>query len=175
MQEPIQGRGRRSDVREIRIVGRGGQGADTVAKVLASSLFRRGYAVQAYPAFGVERRGAPLSAFVRFARGPIVNHTESTAPCAVLVLAPTLMDTIDVTAGLEPGGYLLVNTDQPARSFASLSRSFTVGVVDASAIARRHGLVRGSQPLVSAPMLGAFTGESGLSGLDEICALLRQV
>src|SRR5947207_799056 len=87
---------RRDALRELRIHGRGGQGAVIASKVLASALFREGRSVQAFPAFGVERRGAPVTAFVRVSDGPILLRCEITAPDDLIILDPTLIKAIDV-------------------------------------------------------------------------------
>src|SRR5512134_1988725 len=73
-------------MRELRIHGRGGQGAVIASKLLASALFFEGKSVQSFPAFGVERRGAPVTAFLRFSEGPIFLRCEVTAPDDLVVL-----------------------------------------------------------------------------------------
>ena len=124
-------------MRELRIHGRGGQGAVIASKVLAVALFREGRWVQSFPAFGVERRGAPVTAFLRVADAPIRLRCEITAPDDLIVLDPTLVDAIDVTAGLKPGGGILINTDRPPTAYPALTDRFRVATVDASAIAAR--------------------------------------
>jgi 2-oxoacid:acceptor oxidoreductase gamma subunit (pyruvate/2-ketoisovalerate family) len=157
-------------MRELRIHGRGGQGAVIASKVLASALFLEGKSVQSFPAFGVERRGAPVTAFLRFADGPIQLRCEVTAPDDVIVLDPTLLKAIDVTQGLKPGGSILINSDRPLDAYAALGKNFRVHVVDASEIARRHGLGSKTQPIVNTAILGAFAACSGLVKLDSVCA-----
>ena len=159
----------RSEVRELRIHGRGGQGAVIASKVLASALFHEGRSVQSFPAFGVERRGAPVTAFLRFSQGPILLRCEITSPHDLIILYPTLIKAIDVTQGLRPGGSILINTDRGAEAYANLAGQFRVSLVDASDIARRHGLGSKTQPIVNTAILGAFAGDSGLVGLDAVC------
>ena len=161
-------------MRELRIHGRGGQGAVIASKVLASAFFLEGKSVQSFPAFGVERRGAPVTAFLRFADGPIQLRCEVTAPDDVIVLDPTLLKAIDVTQGLKPGGIILLNTDRPPESYAALAQRFTVALVDASDIARRHGLGSKTQPIVNTAILGAFAACAGLVGLDAVCASIAE-
>ncbi len=165
---------RRADVRELRIHGRGGQGAVIASKVLASALFREGQSVQSFPAFGVERRGAPVTAFLRFSQGPILLRCEITNPHDLIILDPTLIKAIDVTQGLQPGGTILINSDRGPETYASLAQQFRVSLVDASTIARKFGLGSKTQPIVNTAILGAFAGDSGLVGLDAICEAITE-
>ncbi len=170
---PAPGRsGHRLPVRELRIHGRGGQGAVIASKVLASALFSEGRSVQSFPAFGVERRGAPVTAFLRTSDGPILLRCEITAPDDLIVLDPTLIKAIDVTQGLKPGGSILINTDRSPETYADLAKRFRVSLVDASTIAREHQLGSRAQPIVNTAILGAFAADSGLVGLDAICAAI---
>jgi 2-oxoisovalerate/pyruvate ferredoxin oxidoreductase gamma subunit len=161
-------------MRELRIHGRGGQGAVVASKVLAAALFREGKSVQAFPAFGVERRGAPVTAFLRVSEGPIYLRCEVTEPDDCVVLDPTLMKAIDVTQGLKPAGSVLINTDRPPEAFADLAKRFTVTLVDASSIARKHGLGSKTQPIVNTAILGAFAAASGMVQLDSVCASIAE-
>lgn len=166
--------GARSDVRELRIHGRGGQGAVIASKVLASALFREGRSVQSFPAFGVERRGAPVTAFLRFSQGPILLRCEITSPHDLIILDPTLIKAIDVAQGLQPGGTILINSDRAPETYAELTKQFRVSLVDASTIARKHQLGSKTQPIVNTAILGAFAADSGLVGLDAICDAIRE-
>lgn len=171
---PAGARSARSEVRELRIHGRGGQGAVIASKVLASALFREGRSVQSFPAFGVERRGAPVTAFLRFSQGPILLRCEITSPHDLIILDPTLIKAIDVTQGLKPGGSILINSDRGAEAYANLSAQFRVSLVDASTIARTHGLGSKTQPIVNTAILGAFAADSGMVGLDAICEAIAE-
>jgi 2-oxoacid:acceptor oxidoreductase gamma subunit (pyruvate/2-ketoisovalerate family) len=166
------GKAGRNELRELRIHGRGGQGAVVASKVLASALFAEGLSVQAFPAFGVERRGAPVTAFVRFSRGPILLRCEIQTPDDLIILDPTLIKAVDVTQGLKPGGTILINSDRPPETYAGLAQSFRVALVDASAIAREHDLGSKTQPVVNTAILGAFAADSGVVGLEAICAAI---
>ncbi len=159
---------------ELRIHGRGGQGAVVASKILAAALFREGKGVQSFPAFGVERRGAPVTAFLRVSDGPILLRCEITEPDGIVILDPTLMKAVDVTQGLKSGGGILVNTDRPAEHHADLARRFRVSLVDASAIARRLGLGSKTQPIVNTAILGAFAADSGLVGLESVCSAIAE-
>lgn len=160
-------------MRELRIHGRGGQGAVIASKLLAAAFFRECRSVQSFPAFGVERRGAPVTAFLRVSDGPILLRCEVTEPDDLIVLDPTLVQAVDVTAGLKPGGGILINSERPAASYADLGRRFKVATVDASTIARRHGLGTKTQPIVNTAILGAFAATSGLVSLESLCAAIQ--
>jgi len=89
---------------EIRIHGRGGQGAVVASRILASAFHREGKYVQAFPQFGMERRGAPVAAFTRIDDKPIWLHCEIYEPDHLIILDPTLVGQIDITTGLKPEG-----------------------------------------------------------------------
>ena len=161
-------------MRELRIHGRGGQGAVIASKLLAVALFREGRWVQSFPAFGVERRGAPVTAFLRIADAPIRLRCEITAPDDLIVLDPTLVEAIDVTSGLKDGGGILINTDRPPSHYQDLVTRFRVGTVDASRIAMAHGIGSRTQPIVNTAILGAFARWSGLVSLDAVCGAIEE-
>jgi 2-oxoisovalerate ferredoxin oxidoreductase gamma subunit len=161
-------------MRELRIHGRGGQGAVIASKLLASALFLEGRSVQSFPAFGVERRGAPVTAFLRVSEGPILLRCEITEPDDLIVLDPTLIEAVDVTAGLKPGGSILINSDRPPSGYPGLCGRFRIATVDASAIARRHGLGSKTQPIVNTAILGAFAQFSRQVSLDSVCSAIAE-
>ncbi|MFQ5843685.1 MAG: 2-oxoacid:acceptor oxidoreductase family protein [Planctomycetota bacterium] len=159
---------------ELRIHGRGGQGAVIASKILAAALFREGRSVQSFPAFGVERRGAPVTAFLRLSDGPIRLRCEITEPDDLIVLDPTLVEALDVTGGLKPGGSILINSARDPQSYAELTKRYRVATVDASAVARRHELGSKTQPIVNTAILGAFAADSGRVGLDAVCEAIAE-
>lgn len=160
-------------MRELRIHGRGGQGAVIASKLLATALFLEGKSVQSFPAFGVERRGAPVTAFLRTSDGPILLRCEITKPDGLIVLDPTLIAAVDVAAGLKDGGSILVNAEGGPESFPKLAERFRVGAVDASAVAREAGLGSKNQPIVNTAILGAFAAFSGIVSLDSVCKAIE--
>ncbi|MDT8437118.1 MAG: 2-oxoacid:acceptor oxidoreductase family protein [Gemmatimonadota bacterium] len=155
-------------MRELRIHGRGGQGAVIASKLLAVALFREGHEVQSFPAFGVERRGAPVTAFLRFDDRPIRLRCEITAPDDLIVLDPTLVEAIDVTAGLKDGGTILINSERGPSGYAALAERFRVATVNASDIAVRHGLGTRAQPIVNTAIVGAAATVFGWFGMDAV-------
>ncbi|RPJ07857.1 MAG: pyruvate ferredoxin oxidoreductase, partial [Deltaproteobacteria bacterium] len=94
---------------EIRFHGRGGQGTVVATILLAKAFFQAGYYVQSFPLFGVERRGAPVEAYLRLARQQIWCRTNVYTPDHIVVQDRTLLQGIDVTQGLKPGGWILIN------------------------------------------------------------------
>lgn len=160
---------------EIRIHGRGGQGAVVASKILADAAFREGRSVQAFPQFGVERRGAPVAAFVRIAdpAEPLWIRCHVTTPHAVIVLDATLLETGGVLEGLREGGLILVNTPHAPEALA-IPPQYQVATVDASAIALKHKLGTRTQPIVNTAILGAFVKAAGFVQLESVLAAIRE-
>jgi pyruvate ferredoxin oxidoreductase gamma subunit len=153
-------------VTEIRWHGRGGQGAKTAALLFAEAALGEGKNIQAFPEYGPERMGAPVAAYDRLSEEPITLHCGITEPHIVVVLDPTLMGKVDVTAGLPADGILLINsTDDPGAIRRALRlegrRIFTV---DASRISRETI----GREIPNTPMLGALVRVSGLLDLERM-------
>jgi len=148
---------------QIRLHGRGGQGTVTAAELLASAAFDDGNESQAFPAFGVERRGAPVQAFCRISDGPIRMRSQITEPDYVVVQDTTLMGTVDVTAGLKAGGTLILNTERTAEELG-VKGDFKVICVPATKIA----LEELGRPIMNTALLGAFAAASGTISLEAI-------
>jgi pyruvate ferredoxin oxidoreductase gamma subunit len=149
------------DLIEIRWHGRGGQGAKTAALLFGEAAIDTGMYIQAFPEYGPERTGAPVNAFNRLSKKPIRLHSGVDSPSIVLVLDPSLLNTVDVLEGLEKGGILIVNTsDSPKeiRKRLSVDSGIEVYTLDASKIAMDTiGL---NKP--NTPMLGALAKVSDI-------------
>jgi 2-oxoacid:acceptor oxidoreductase gamma subunit (pyruvate/2-ketoisovalerate family) len=158
---------------EIRMHGRGGQGAVVACKILASALFKEGKYAQSFPAFGVERRGAPVLAFTRIDDRPIRLRCEIYEPDHLVVLDPTLIPSTNVTAGLKKGGTILINSEKHAISFG-LPADYRAVTIDASAIAVRYHLGTRSMPIVNTAILGAFSKLTGVVGIDALIDAMRE-
>jgi 2-oxoacid:acceptor oxidoreductase gamma subunit (pyruvate/2-ketoisovalerate family) len=158
---------------EIRFHGRGGQGAQVASKILAVAFFHEGFCVQSFPAFGVERRGAPVMAFLRIDQQPIQLRVNIYEPDHIVVLDPTLIGAIDVTSGLKPDGWILINSSQSSGTFGHL-KNFRTATVDATSIAIRNGLGSRMNPIVNTAILGAFSKVTGLVGIDSIALAIRE-
>ncbi len=142
---------------EIRIHGRGGQGAVTAAELLAKAAFYDGKYSQAFPFFGVERRGAPVQAFCRIDGSFIRIRQNVYEPDYVMVLDSTLLDVVDVFEGLKKNGIVIINTTK------DIQRK-NVHCIDASSIA----LETLKMPIVNTVMLGAFSRVSKLISIESI-------
>lgn len=139
----------------IRIHGRGGQGAVVASKILAKAYFLEGLYVQAFPAFGMERRGAPVAAYVRVDERPTLARGEIVSPDVSVVLDPMLLEMVDVTKGLTPDAVLVLN--HPGRdAVPEFNGVALLAVVDATKIALAHGLGSPLAPIVNTVILGAF-------------------
>jgi 2-oxoacid:acceptor oxidoreductase gamma subunit (pyruvate/2-ketoisovalerate family) len=155
---------------EIRIHGRGGQGGVTLAKLIALSRFLQGRSVQAFGIYAAERSGAPIQAFCRYADEPITVRNLIYEPDHVVVLDPTLVGPA-VAAGLAPGGWILVNTEQPPEALAAAFPLHRIATVDATAFALAHHLGTRSVPIVNTALAGAVARMLEIP-LDEMLAAL---
>ena len=151
---------------EVRWHGRGGQGAKTAAQFLAEAALELGKHIQAFPEYGPERAGAPIRAYTRIDDNPINIHSGVTNPEVVVVVDPTLLESIDVTEGLGEDGVLLVNTPlEPKLIREKLNfKKGKVATVDATKIS----LDTLGIPMPNTPMLGAVEKTIGLVTIDLI-------
>jgi 2-oxoacid:acceptor oxidoreductase gamma subunit (pyruvate/2-ketoisovalerate family) len=125
------------------------------SKILAEAYFRQGLFVQAFPAFGMERRGAPVAAYVRVDTAPALARGEIAHPNVCVVLDPKLLELIDVARGLAPGAVIVLNyPDQTsAPKFEGVG---TVVLVNATEIALKNELGSRLAPIVNTVILGAY-------------------
>ena len=148
---------------QIRIHGRGGQGSVTLAQLLAQAAHEEGIWAQAFPSFGVERRGAPIEAFARFDDRKITDRSQVDEPDYVIVQDVSLLEYVDVTEGLDEDGLVLINTSA-APEDVDVETDATVVTVDATEIALDHL----GKPIMNTALLGAFAGATGLIEQDSI-------
>jgi len=158
---------------EIRFHGRGGQGTVVASKVLADAAAKEGSFVQAYPEFGVERRGAPVFAFIRIDDKPIYDKSRIYAPDHVVVVDPTLVEAIDVTDGLKDGGWIIINSDKKPAEFKFPPR-FKVATINATEIAVRNKLGTLAAPIVNTAIIGAVVKIMGLTKLESLVTAIRE-
>ncbi len=159
---------------QIRIHGRGGQGVVTAAEMLSIAAFEQGRHSQAFPSFGSERTGAPVIAYCRIDDQEIRLREPILAPDVLIVQDPTLLHQVDVFQGLQPDGYVLINS---RRSFhdlglAEIERRFRherLVTVPATEIALKHI----GRPLPNAVLLGGFAALSGLIALSAVDHAIR--
>jgi 2-oxoacid:acceptor oxidoreductase gamma subunit (pyruvate/2-ketoisovalerate family) len=150
---------------EVRFHGRGGQGAVTSAELIAQAAIDEGQYAQAFPLFGPERRGAPVVAFLRVNSSPVRIRSKVYDPDIVVVLDPTLLEIVDVSAGLKSKGTLIINS---AKSIDQLKEEHgfkgRLAVVDASKIAMEEMNV----PITNTTMLGALIRAAGITSLSSM-------
>lgn len=150
---------------EVRFHGRAGQGAVTAARLLAEAAFLEGKYGQAFPFFGAERRGAPVVAFARIDNKPIRVRTQVYEPNHVVVLDPTLLEVINVSAGLKRGGTLVLNAKKAPEGITGIK----VAVIDATGIAIETLGV----PITNTAILGALAKATKLVSLNSIIKAVR--
>ncbi len=150
----------------IRIHGRGGQGSVTCAELVAQAAIDEGKYAQAFPAFGPERRGAPVQAFIRIDDNkPIRVRAGVVHPDIVVVLDPSLLDIVDVTSGLKEGNMLVINTRDSLEAIeAKFGRGYRLAVIDATGIARQCI----GRPIVNTTMIGALVKASGIVAPESL-------
>jgi len=156
---------------EIRFHGRGGQGAVIASEILATALYNEGKHVQAFPTFGVERRGAPVAAFLRIDSRPIRLRCQVEKPDHIVILDPTLIPAIDVTSGLKPGGWVIVNCEH-LPPLPGLNPDCRIATVDAAGIAAAQGLGARTNPIVNTAILGAVARYPGIVSLESVVAAI---
>lgn len=154
-----------AQLQEIRFHGRGGQGTVVAGILLAKALFRAGYYVQTFPVFGVERRGAPVEAYLRVDRQKILVRSNVYRPHHVVVQDRRLLQVVDVTRGLRPGGWVLLNTSAPPEE-TDVFGGFRLAWVDATAIALANSLGTATHPIINTAMCGAFARVLQMPPLD---------
>ncbi|MFY9625494.1 MAG: 2-oxoacid:acceptor oxidoreductase family protein [Rhodoplanes sp.] len=159
------------EMHEVRIHGRGGQGAVLACSILAQALIDDGNHAVAIPSFGFERRGAPVAAFLRFSTAPIRAMTNVYHPDCVVCIDPTVARAVDIFAGMKPGGTVVLTTKASLDELALPDHIARVGLCDAVGIA----LPIYRRPVTNAIMLGAFAKTTGLLTLASLKEALRQM
>jgi pyruvate ferredoxin oxidoreductase gamma subunit len=150
-------------IKEIRFHGRAGQGVVTAADILAMAAFYHGKYSQAFPFFGVERRGAPVTAFARISDEFIKLRSQIYRPDYIIVQDATLLDIINVAEGLKPSGKAIINTEKKPEEL-SIDTQAEVHTVNATKIALEILGV----PIVNTLMLGAFAAITKEVSLDSL-------
>lgn len=160
---------------QIRIHGRGGQGVVTAAELLSIAAFSEGKHAQAFPSFGSERMGAPVTAFCRIDDRPIQLREPISVPDALIIQDPTLLAQRELFSGLSPRGYVLMNSarpvgELPVRGVINGLMPGRVLGVPATQIAREHI----GRPLPNSAMLGGLAALTGMLKLSSICDAIAQ-
>ncbi len=158
---------------EIRFHGRGGQGTVIASKILAYAFAHEGKFVQAFPEFGVERRGAPVTAFLRVSDSRINIRSKIYEPQHLIVLEPTLIGAVDITSGLKKGGFIVVNSKKKPDEI-NLNVDSKIATVDATGIAIKYRLGSKVSPIVNTAILGAFAKLTGFVKLESVLEAIRE-
>ena len=156
---------------EIRWHGRGGQGAKTAALLLADVAWKTGAHVQGFPEYGPERMGAPITAYNRISRDAIRVHSNIYTPDLVVVVDETLLESVDVTAGLSKDGVIIINTAKSRDEVMPHLKGFegAVYVVDA----RKISVETLGKYFPNSPMLAAAVAVSRVMDKDEFIKEMR--
>lgn len=157
---------------EVRFHGRGGQGVVIASEVLAKAAFRMGFEVSSFPLFGVERRGAPLTAYARIDTKPIRIKSSIYEPNYIVVLDSSLLKGVDVLEGLKPDGRVLLNYPEGKR-LQGLPSQFKFFALDATSIAAKHGIGSQTAPIVNTAIMGGFARMCDAVSIDAILESIR--
>lgn len=149
-----------NDLIEIRWHGRGGQGAKTACLLLADAAFNTGKYIQGFPEYGPERMGAPITAYNRISNSPITIHSAIYEPNYVVVVDDTLLDTVDVTAGLKEDGAIVINTTNDAETLKKKLNGYKGGIYTIDA--RSISIDALGKYFPNTPMLAAIVKVTGI-------------
>lgn len=156
---------------EIRLHGRGGQGAVLAAKILAKALVEEGKFVKAIPSFGFERRGAPVAAFLRYNDKDIRQSTNIYNPDCIVCMDPTLPRAVDIFAGMNPEGVWVQATKKNLDELKIPQTVSKVGLCDAFGIALQvFGRI-----ITNSIILGALSKTTGMVSMDSLCKAMESV
>ena len=156
---------------EIRWHGRGGQGAKTAALLLADVAFKTGAYVQGFPEYGPERMGAPITAYNRISRNEIRVHSNIYTPDLVVVVDESLLESVDVTAGLKKEGAIIVNTPKSAEEIRDELNGYEGNVYTVDA--RRISVEALGKYFPNSPMLAATVAVSGVMDQKQFINEMR--
>lgn len=150
---------------EIRWHGRGGQGAKTASLLLADAAFNTGKYIQGFPEYGPERMGAPITAYNRISTSPIRLHSNIYEPDYVVVVDDTLLDSVDVTAGLKETGAIVINTTKDVENIKPLLKGYRgkIYTIDARKISEEAL----GKYFPNTPMLAAIVKVSNIMTEEE--------
>lgn len=157
-------------MKEIRLHGRGGQGAVTMGHWIVYCLAVEGKCASAIPAYGFERRGAPVASFVRMDDRPVREKSRIYTPDCLIVIDSTVANAVDIFAGLKGDGIVVMNQKVSPEELSFPPSVKKVGVVDATTI----GLETLGRPITNSCMAGAFAATTGWIKLDSILEAIAE-
>ena len=150
---------------EIRWHGRGGQGTKTASLLLADAAFNTGKYIQGFPEYGPERMGAPITAYNRISDNPITVHSNIYEPDYVVVVDDTLLETVDVTAGLKTSGAIVINTTKSADYLKSVLKGYEGKIYTIDA--RKVSTEALGRYFPNTPMLAAIVKVTGIMNDED--------
>ena len=153
------------DLIEIRWHGRGGQGAKTASLLLADAAFNTGKYIQGFPEYGPERMGAPITAYNRIREKPITIHTNIYEPDYVVVVDDSLLESVDVTAGLKEDGAIVINTTKDADYIKNNLKGYKGDIYTIDA--RKISIDALGKYFPNTPMLAAIVHVTGIMSDEE--------
>ena len=145
--------------------GRGGQGTKTASLLLADAAFNTGKYIQGFPEYGPERMGAPITAYNRISDNPITVHSNIYEPDYVVVVDDTLLETVDVTAGLKADGAIVINTTKSADYLKSVLKGYEGKVYTIDA--RKVSTEALGRYFPNTPMLAAIVKVTGIMNDED--------
>ncbi|MEM1578182.1 MAG: pyruvate ferredoxin oxidoreductase subunit gamma [Archaeoglobaceae archaeon] len=157
---------------EVRFHGRGGQGVVTAADFLAIAGFKEGYYTLSFPTFGAEKRGTPVASFLRISDEPIAVRDEVYYPDYVVVLDPSVFESVNVASGLKKNGMLIANYPKGVEDLKAIAKTEAkVVTINATKIAMK---ILG-RPITNTTMVGAFAGATNLFKLETLKETVDEV
>lgn len=164
--------GKENSIFEIRIHGRGGQGAKTASQLIVEAAMDQGKFIQAFPEYGPERTGAPMKTYARISDKPIMSYQPILNPDVVIVIDPTLFEQVDVASGLKKDGVIIVNsTHDPGSIKKDIGFKGKLYSVDATGISIE--MVGRNMP--NTPMIGALIKITGVIRLETMINKVRNM
>lgn len=155
-------------MREIIILGRGGQGAQTAGNQLAQAFYTEGKFVQTFATYGGARRGTPVTSSLRVDDRPVRLRCNIERASAMLCFDGSLLDETFLR-NVEEGAVIVVNTGQPKEAFEPLG-NYRFVPVDGKDIARRFDMGK----VVNSTLLGAFVATLDQPDIDTMCEVIEQ-
>lgn len=154
------------DLIEIRWHGRGGQGAKTASLLLADAAFNTGKYIQGFPEYGPERMGAPITAYNRISNSPITIHSNIYEPDYVVVVDDTLLESVDVTAGLKTSGAIVINTTKSGEEVRKYLKGYEGDVYTLDA--KKISIEALGKYFPNTPMLAAIVKVSNIMSDEDL-------
>ncbi|MFV0517977.1 MAG: indolepyruvate oxidoreductase subunit beta [Aminipila sp.] len=171
-----------SDVKNILLVGVGGQGTILASKILSEGLVEAGYDVKMSEIHGMSQRGGNVSTQIRYGKkvySPIVGKTE-----ADVIVAFEKMEALRWIEYLKNDGKMVINDFEipsvpilmgkatyPEGILDELSQKVSVLVVKAADIATELG----NSKAMNIVLLGALVKAMNVEGVDWKKAIEKNV